>query len=69
MVELLSLAHDRACEAELAELLAADIAADRLPDIVALHARFAPDPATLPEVVVKLAPLTDYDVLLMGEAA
>ena len=69
MVELLGLAHDRACEAELALLLAEDIAADRLPDIAALQARFAPDPATLPEVVVELAPLTDYDVLLMGEAA
>lgn len=69
MVELLGMAHDRACEAELAELLAGDIAAERLPDMVALQARFAPDPATLPEVVVELAPLSDYDVLLMGEAA
>ncbi len=69
MVELLGMAHDRACEAELAELLARDIAAERLPDMVALQARFAPDPATLPEVVIKLAPLSIYDVLLMGEAA
>ena len=69
MVELLGLAHDRACEAELAELLADDIAADRLPDMAALRAQFAPDPASLPDVVVELAPLTDYDVLLMGEAA
>jgi len=61
MVELLSLAHERACEAELAELLAEDIAARRL--------RFAPDPAALPEVVVQLAPLSAYDALLMGEAA
>lgn len=61
MVELLGLAHDRACEAELADLLAEDIAADRLPDMVALMARFAPDPATLPEVVVELAPLTAYE--------
>lgn len=69
MVELLGMAHDRPCEAELAELLAGDIAAESLPDIVALQARFAPDPATLPEVVVELAPLSFYDVLLMGEAA
>ncbi len=69
MVELLGLAHDRACEAELAELLARDIAAERLPDMVALQARFAPDPASLPEVVIELAPLSIYDVLLMGEAA
>lgn len=49
MVELLSLAHHRACEAELAELLAADIAADRFPDIVALHARFAPTQQICPK--------------------
>ncbi|MGH9846250.1 MAG: IS21 family transposase [Blastocatellia bacterium] len=69
MVELLGLAHDRACEAELADLLAQDVAADRLPDMAALRERFAPDPATLPEVVVELAPLSVYDALLMGEAA
>ena len=69
MVELLSLAHERACEAELAELLAEDIAARRLPDMASLRARFAPDPAALPEVVVQLAPLSAYDALLMGEAA
>lgn len=69
MVELLSMAHDRACEAELADLLAQDIDACRLPDIDALRSRFAPDPASLPEVVVELAPLSDYNALLMGEAA
>jgi hypothetical protein len=69
MVELLSLAHERACEAELAILLAEDLAADRLPDLAALRLRFARDPAALPEVIVKLAPLTDYDTLLVGEAA
>lgn len=69
MVELLSMAHDRACEAELADLLAQDIDEGRVPDIDALRARFAPDPASLPEVVVELAPLSDYNALLMGEAA
>jgi hypothetical protein len=68
-VELLSLAHERACEAELAVLLAEGLAADRLPDMAALRLRFAPDPAALPEVVVQLTPLSDYDVLLVGEAA
>jgi hypothetical protein len=63
MVELLSLAHDRACEAQLAELLADDLAQGRLPDINVLLARFAPDPARLPEVSVQLAPLSSYDVL------
>jgi hypothetical protein len=69
MVELLSMAHERACEAELADLLAQDLDDGRLPDIAALRTRFAPDPAALPEVVVQLTPLTDYDALLLGEAA
>lgn len=76
MVNLLALAHERGCEAELATLLAADLAAAQLPDIVALRARFAPDPAALPEVVVHLTPLLAYEALLgadmnaeTGEAA
>ncbi|MEX1252450.1 MAG: IS21 family transposase [Hyphomonas sp.] len=69
MVELLSLAHERACEAELADLLKDGLAGGRLPDMAALRLRFAPDPGALPEVVVKLTPLTDYDALLVGEAA
>ena len=68
MVELLALAHERACEAELADLLTADLDAGRLPDLTALRGRFAPDAATLPTVVVTLAPLSTYDVLL-GEVA
>lgn len=66
MVDLLSLAHDRGCEAELAAVLMADLGAARLPDMAALRARFAPDPAALPTVVVRLAPLSDYEVLLGG---
>lgn len=69
MVALLALAHDRACEAELAECLAADLADGRLPDLATLQARFAPDPAHLPEVTVELVPLTAYDALLTGGAA
>lgn len=69
MVELLSLAHERACEAELAGVLAQCLADANLPDLAILRARFAPDPAALPEVVVELTALTDYDVLLLGEAA
>ena len=68
MVDLLALAHERACEAELGDALAADLAIGRLPEIAALRARFAPDPAALPEVTVTLAPLSDYDALL-GEVA
>jgi hypothetical protein len=52
MVNLLALAHERGCEAELAALLAIDLAAGQLPDLAALRERFAPDPAALPEVVV-----------------
>ena len=67
MVALLSLAHDRSCEAQLAGVLADDLAQRRLPDILALMARFAPDPARLPEVSVQLAPLSSYDVLMQTE--
>jgi len=70
MVELLGIAHDRGCEAELAALLERDIADKRLPDLDAVRARFAPDPGSLPEVVVTLASLSAYDSLIMsGEAA
>ena len=64
MVEILSLAHDRSCEAELAAVLTVELDAARLPDMAALRARFAPDPAALPGVVVRLAPLSDYEILL-----
>jgi transposase InsO family protein len=72
IVELLSLAHDRACEAELATVLTEHLTADHLPDLAALRARFAPDPARLPEVFVELAPLSVYETLTgscLGEAA
>jgi len=72
MVELLSLAHERACEAQLAAVLTEDLAADRLPDLKVLRERFAPDLASLPEVSVPLAPLHLYDALsiaCLGEAA
>jgi ABC-type glycerol-3-phosphate transport system substrate-binding protein len=67
MVQLLELAHDRCCEGELAAALDADLTAGQLPDIAALRARFAADPAALPDVVVHLAPLTDYEALLGGD--
>ena len=66
MVELLSLAHERACEAQLAEVLTQDLAARRLPDLDALRARFAPDPLRLPQVCVQPAPLSDYEALVDG---
>ena len=46
---------------------------ESLPDMVALRQRFAPDPATLPNITVLISPLTDYNPLLAavptGEAA
>jgi transposase InsO family protein len=72
MVELLSLAHDRACEAQLAAILTEDLTAHRLPDLKELRTRFAPDLARLPQVCVQLTPLSFYEALndsYMGEAA
>lgn len=73
MVDLLALAHDRGCEAELADLLTTDLQAGRLPDITALCAHFAPDPARVPHVVVHLVPLDAYEELVgsgqRGQAA
>jgi hypothetical protein len=54
MVDLLALAHERACEAALAEQLAADLDAGRLPDIARLRVRFAPDPAQPPRPARRL---------------
>ncbi len=64
MVALLLLAHERGCEAELACLLDAERAGGRLPDMVALRTRFAPDPASLPEIHVRQVPLAAYQELL-----
>jgi len=68
MVELLALAHDRGCEAELAAVLdtVLDTGLDtgQAPDIAALRARFAPDPTALPNSTVQLTPLAAYEALL-----
>ena len=63
MVELLALAHDRACEGELAEALDADADAGRLPDLAFLRAYFGPDPASVPLIDVEVVPLSIYDEL------
>ncbi|MFQ3459342.1 IS21 family transposase [Bradyrhizobium sp. UFLA01-814] len=62
-VELLALAHERACEAELAEAIATALDAGRLPDLAALRDRFRPEAASIPSVAVKLASLDVYDEL------
>jgi Mu transposase-like protein len=72
MVELLALAHERACEAELADHLTRDLDDSRLPDIAALRSRFAPSAAAVPAVVVHLGPLAADDeigAMRTGEAA
>ena len=63
MVGLLALAHDRACEAELAHAIAADLDAGDLPDLDRLRDRFRPDQAAIPEVAVAFVPLSIYDEL------
>jgi hypothetical protein len=63
-VELLALAHELACEAELAEAIAANLDAGRLPDLAALRARFRPEETVIPNVAVELAPLCVYDELV-----
>ena len=72
MVGLLALAHERGCEAELADALAAEIDAGRLPDLERLRRRFEPIDAPLPEVAVHLPKLAAYDAfstIVSGEAA
>ncbi|RWD45715.1 MAG: IS21 family transposase [Mesorhizobium sp.] len=64
IIELLAMAHERACESELADQLDAALQASRLPDMAALRERFAPDPSRLPNVVVRLAPLNAYEALI-----
>jgi hypothetical protein len=48
MVGLLALAHDRACEAELAEAIEAALDAGELPQLDRLRERFKPDGAAIP---------------------
>jgi hypothetical protein len=64
MVTLLQLAHERGCEAELAGLLEADRVAGLLPDLASLRARFAPSPASLPDIHVPTVSLAVYQDLL-----
>ena len=66
MVDLLALAHDRACEVELGERLAQDLDDGRLPDMNILRALFTPNIDALPEIVVSYTPLSLYDELATG---
>ncbi|SAL69161.1 integrase catalytic region [Caballeronia humi] len=65
MVELLSLAHEHNCEAQLAQALQQCLDDGQLPDLDALCSRFeAKRTNSMPEVNVQLAPLSDYEALL-----
>jgi transposase InsO family protein len=66
MVDLLALAHERACEAELAERLDEDLKAGRLPDLKSLRALFSPDADAVPDITVSYAPLSAYEELTRG---
>ena len=64
MVGLLALAHEQACEADLATELEAVLAAGRLPELDLLAQRFAPTLAAMPTVTVVLPAAIAYDALL-----
>jgi hypothetical protein len=64
MVGLLALAHDRACEAELAVALDTIIDDGNLPDLAVLQHRFMPSCTAVPEVTVLLPAAIAYDALL-----
>ena len=69
MVDLLFIAHEHACEAELAHLLSADLADGQLPDPAALALRLTPRHMTLPKDVAVAHPSLDsFDALLGAKA-
>lgn len=63
-VGLLALAHERACEAELAVAIEEALDAGAIPDLDELRRRFMPAAVTIPEVRVTLPPLSDYNDLV-----
>jgi hypothetical protein len=69
MAELLALAHDRGCEADLAAALVEQLEDGGVPDLVPLRARFAPIAIRLPAVAVDLPSIASYDALLSATAA
>ena len=69
MVGLLALAHDRACEAELATTLDTLLDDGALPDLASLRERFSPRPQAPPDIAVPLPDIATYDALLAPRAA
>ncbi|WP_420587904.1 IS21 family transposase [Marivita sp.] len=69
MVDLLFIAHEQACEVELAHLLAADLSAGQVPNPKALVSRLAPRHMSLPADIAVVHPaLEGFDVLLGASA-
>ncbi len=72
-VELLGLAHDHACEAELAAALDVELDAGRLPCLDILRERFRPNLSRLPDIVIRAVSLGSYDEIAtsrhIGDAA
>jgi hypothetical protein len=69
MVDLLFIAHEHACEVELAHLLAADLSTGQVPDPKALASRLTPRHMSLPADVAVIHPaLEGFDVLLGASA-
>ncbi len=64
MVGLLELAHERACEADLAREIEATLDEHRLPDLAALRRQYAPSASAVPAVSVALPAAGTYDALL-----
>ena len=62
-VDLLALAHDRGCEAELAQAIDATLHSGQPLELARLRERFGPALALAPVVEVNLAPLHAYDEL------
>ena len=67
-VDVLALAHDRGCEADLAAVVQRTLDAGALPDMAALRRRFTPDPEALPAIEVRKRSLADYDALMAAAA-
>lgn len=69
MVGLLALAHERACEADLACELDRLIEGGVLPDLAALESRFGPAHGSIPDITVTLPSPGLYDALLTPDQA
>ena len=63
-VDLLSLAHERCCERELAVVLAEYLARSELPDIQELRKQFHTDLGSMPLVEIAVPSLSSYDQLV-----